>query len=250
MRAFLALTAAAAFVLPTSVAAQESDDLSRLSSDIQTGTRFKLAPETPDAGKSREMQKEIARCATFRNKKLVREILAKSDPSQIAFGELSVDSSKLGEKLKINHCMTRAMSQSTVRLQMRFNYQAFRNIFAEEVYLMDVKKPREIAPGELEKVENRYFVGGSANPMADVMAGMGDCFSYRAAAEGDAFLRTRPGTSGEREAVEAFMPVAAPCMGDNTEIDVDVSMMRKIVADGLWSRHHYRLMAQAEEAAE
>ena len=241
----IVLASLVALLMPVSLAAQDADGLDRLGSDMQTGTRFKMAPETPTQGKAREMQKVIARCVTYRNKKLVREILAKSDPSQIAFGELSVGSKDLGEKLKVGECMSRAMSASTIRLHMRFNYQTFRNLFAEEVYLMDVKEPLVIAEGEAEKLENRYFVGGMANPMAETMSTMADCISFRAPNEADGLLRTRPGTAGEREAAAMFLPAAGQCFGDIAEGDIDVSMVRKIAADGMWSRHHYRTQNEA-----
>ena len=250
-RVSLFLAAMIALSLPVFAVAQNIDDLDRYANDIQTGTRFKLQAETPNAGKSREMQKTIARCITYRNKDLVREILAKSDPSRIAYSELSVDIGELTEELNVSACMSRAMSAFTIRLHMRFNYQTFRNLFAEEVYLMDVKDPLIISQNEAETLENRNFVGGFASPMTQAMATMADCFSYRATAEAHAFLRTRPGTRSEREAVDAFLPVAAPCLGGGAEaqeMEVDISMVRKIVADGLWSRHHYRTNAAEENA--
>lgn len=229
--------------LPVSAAAQDLPDGERMGSDLQTGSRFKMQAETPDAGKGREMQKRVARCVTYRSKTLVREILAKSDPSQIAYGELTIDAEDLSKELGVSKCISRAMSANTISMRMSYQFQTLRNLFAEEVYLMDVNDPLVIADNEPETLPNRYFVGGRANPMAEAMATMGDCFSYRGAVEGDAFLRTRPGTSEERDAVSAFMPVVDGCIGGADEMNVDVSMMRKIVADGLWSRYHSRTVA-------
>ena len=234
MRNLAALILAASLAMPA-FAQQGFPDVP----DIDTGTRFKKQVENPQRDEARDLQKRVARCSVYQNKELSRRLLANSDPVSIDFNELGVDPGELMKELDLAHCVTRAMKHSTYRMHMQFQYPTLRALFAEEVYLMDNKEPIALSPGASEFIEARNS-GRSLSSRAEVMAKLADCIVYHGLPASDALLRSTIASDAEDEAMEALHPALSQCgLGDAEEVTLDYSMVRQVVADGLWSRSHY-----------
>jgi len=236
----------AALALPaTSLSAQRTFDPERLDR-TETGTRFKIAEEAVDSGKMRVMQKRIARCAALNDRELAQELLEKSDPVTVDYGELSVEYGEMLDEMSFSRCIGRAMPRSARMMRVRSDGATMRNLFAEEIYLHENDEPPVIGEGDPELLDNRYYAGGRSYMMAQVPAQLADCIVYRAPAEAHEFLETNPTTSDEREAAEALGSVVDECLpGEDSEVSFSLAQLRGYVADGLWSRSHYGPMASS-----
>jgi len=220
--------------------AMAQDNVDRMMEpEIQTGTRFKQAPETAQEKEARDLQKRVARCVTYRNKKQVRQLLINSDYDRIRFEEAGIEPATMFDDLDVGDCLGRAMKHSTYRIHMRMPLGTLRNLLTEEVYLMDNKKPMQLAsdaPKYLEVREAERRLG----PRAGVLAELADCVTHTDIAAADELLRNRPGSEGESEALEALYPAFAQCGLETSEdSNLDKSMIRSVLADGLWARSYY-----------
>ena len=233
---FLALAAAGP------VAAQDSD-LERkrdrfLAPDIQTGTRFARAAETAQESDARQMQKRIARCVFFGNKDEVRELLANSDFDRIDFAATSFTGEEFFDQIDFSQCIGRAMKQSQYKVWVQMQYSTLRNLLAEEVYLKDNKDAPVLAEGAPTLIKDRFaFTRGG--PRAGVMAEVSDCVTYRNGAGAHAFLDSVPGNKGETEALEALWPTLLTCLETEDPPELSTSMLRMMIADGMWARSYY-----------
>ncbi|MEP2736314.1 MAG: hypothetical protein ABJP34_08440 [Erythrobacter sp.] len=238
---FLLIAIAVGLMAVSPAAAQRSSG-----SESQIGTRFKQKAQTPDADEGRAMQKRVARCVLYRNKKLVREVLANSDPVSIYFTELGMDSAKLFDELDVDHCLSRSMKNSAYRMYMRIKFRTLRALLAEEAYLMDNKKSIFLGKGAPEYLEKREGETGM-HPSAVAMAKYADCMTFNALPQSDDLLRSRPGSKAESEAITALYPALEKCnLVTEGGPEIDQSVTRMLIADGLWSRAHYGASAVAE----
>lgn len=207
--------------------------------ELAIGTRFKQQPENAARDEAREMQKRVVRCSVYGNKELARKVLANSDPVTIDFDAVGIPANELTNELEISRCIGRAMKHSTYKMQMRFQYESLRALMAEEVYLMDnddvVQLPADAEPFLTERLQ-----GGPIHPRAEMMARLGDCIVFHGPEAADRLLRSRIASDEEREAVEGLYPALAKCgLGGAQEVELDFSMVRRVVADGLWSRTYF-----------
>ncbi|TMM49992.1 hypothetical protein [Qipengyuania marisflavi] len=234
MSKFLAIILAAAVAYPV-----QAQQVPFPESDLATGTRFKRLPENVARDESRMMQKRIVKCSVYRNKDLARQILINSDPVTIDFVALDVDKDDLMDELDISDCIGRSMKNSTYRMQMRFQYQTLRALMAEEVYLMDFNAPPAPAATAGTAVSGRSK-DRLVHPRAEQIAGLADCLVFHGPAAADALLRSTIASDAEHEAIEALYPALQSCgMNSTEEVVLDYSMVRQVIADGLWTRSHY-----------
>lgn len=242
MKALLAI--ALALVLPDVAWAQSVPG-----NDIDTGSRFKRKVKTYDEGDVRDMQKKVAKCVVYMHKDLSREVLQKSDPASIDYDALGIAAEDLFDKLDLNHCIGRAMPDSAGGTLMRFETSVMRNLMAEEVYLMDYRGPLTIGEGEAETIEGRYIVGGLGDQRTAMMVTLADCIVRREPAASHEFIASQPGSKKEAKAVEALHMAVDACAQQKVSGNLDTGLVRRIVADGLWTRAYHQSLGDAEVAA-
>ena len=244
-----AATFALAICLATASASAQRYDGEGFSNeeDMQTGTRFTRAPETAGQTEARRLQRRVARCVYDRHDDTVDKILAHSTFDRIDFSALDMDSRKLFEELNVPTCIGRAMKGNTYSMRMSIPFDTLRNLLTEEAYLDAVSEPLAIPAGAPVKLTNRYRYE-TMGPRAATIADLGDCIVHADAANADAMLRARPGSKDEAQAIEDLSPALSNCMGTESSPEVDASMLRKVMADGLWSRTHYGPSAPAAKA--
>lgn len=238
MRALLALVVAPVLIWGVPVTAQ--DDAERfLEPGLQTGTRFKQVPETAEQGEARGLQKRVAKCVYFRNKDVVRTLLAHSDMDRIDFDAFDQASETLFDDLDVAECIGTVMRSSQYRMYMRIPYATLRNLLAEEVYLQDNKKALVLPTDAPRDLENRYGYEG-LNPRTAALTQVGDCVAHSGVGNAHAFLESRPGSSDEEQAFEALAPIVVACLDtEEEEVALPISMIRQLTADALWARSHY-----------
>tara|TARA_R110002072_G_scaffold81181_22_gene186170 strand:+ start:4077 stop:4826 length:750 start_codon:yes stop_codon:yes gene_type:complete len=239
MKHLIALAAAGA-ALATASPGQAQDEVDRfLEPGLQTGTRFKRAPETADQGEARGLQKRVAKCVYFRNKDASRELLAHSDMDRIDFDAFGQASDTLFEDLDVAECIGTVMRGSQYRMYMRIPYSTLRNLLAEEVYLQDNKVAVAIPANAPRDLENRYGYE-RLNPRTAALTLVGDCVTHSSVDDAHAFLESRPGSSDEEAMFDALAPTVVACHDtDEEEVALPISMIRQITADALWARSHY-----------
>lgn len=216
--------------------------------DIQTGSRFKREVKTYDEGAARNIQKKVAKCVAYMHKDLARELLQKSDPTQIDYDALSVEPGDLFDKLDVDECIGRSMPASAGGTLMRFDAAVMRNLLAEEVYLMDYKGPLALTEDAPEAVEERYIVGGMGDQRTAMMVNLADCIVKREPVAAHEFIDTQPGSKKEAKSVVALHEAIDACAQQKVSSNLDTGLVRRIVADGLWTRA-YHLSLSSETAA-
>lgn len=217
-----------------------------LSPDSQIGTRFKQAPETASAADGRQMQKRIAKCVYYGKKEELNTLLANSDFDQIDFEKTGFDRSDFFDQINFGRCLERAMKASQYKIYMRIQYSTLRNLIAEEAYLYATKDAPTRAEGAPTKIGQRFAVK-QGGVRAEVLAEVSDCVSYRNPALAHDFLETTPGTSKETDAFEALAPTLVTCLEADSMPNVNTSMVRQIVADGMWARNYYGAFSASEQ---
>ncbi|RIV88758.1 hypothetical protein [Aurantiacibacter zhengii] len=237
-------TMAGVFALPA-----HAQDSAENNNGMQVGTRFERAPENATAAEARWMQKRVANCVFNRNRDAVREILANSNFYSIHFEQFGQDPETLFDDLEVNYCIGRLMrgaDNRTYHTYMQIQYSTLRNLLAEEAYLQDFDGPPQVGASPQDVAAR--FDGMRVHPQVSTMAGLADCLTYNAPEEAHAMLKARPGSGTEAETVDALGPVLAACANSDDEtLTIQTSLIRQIVADGLWSRSHYSA-AQVEES--
>lgn len=220
--------------------------------DIDTGSRFKRKVKTYDEGDVRSMQKKVAKCVVYMHKDLAREVLQKSDPARIDYDALGIPADELFDKLDVDHCIDRSMPASAGGTLMRFETSVMRNLIAEEVYLMDYKGPLAVSEGDQETIEDRYVVGGLADQRTAMMVTLADCIVYREPVASHEFIDAQPGSKKEYKAVKALHGAIDACAKQDVSSNIDTGLVRRIVADGLWTRAYHQSLAgdTAEAPAE
>ncbi len=244
----LASLVAVSVVLPGTAMAQV-EDFPDNNSGMQTGSRFSRAPETADQAEARWMQKRVANCVWNRNEDEVRRLLANSDFYQIDYAEAGVNSDTLFDDLEVGYCMGRLMqgvANRTLQMYMQIQYSTLRNLLAEEAYLNDFDGPPVIAPDHVVDIAAR-FDGQRPHPQVRTMAAMADCVTFNRPQAAHDMLRARPGSGREQEIVDQLGPVIAACANSREdELTIASSLVRQLVADGMWSRMHYGSSTAAE----
>lgn len=226
--------------------AQDSDaDRKRdrfLAPTAQIGSRFVRAAETAQESDARDRQKRLAKCVFYGRKDQVRELLANSDFDQIDFAATRFTGDDLFDQLNFSPCLGQAMKNSTYKLWVSMPYSTLRNLLAEEAYLYDNKVAPTLAAGAPTLIKSRFALT-KGGPRAAVMAEVADCITYRDAAGAHAFLKETPGTKGEGEALEALGPTLLTCLQADEPPKLSTSMVRQMIADGMWARSHYGAFA-------
>ena len=247
----LAIIFATAAMVATPVVAQDNSNPETRNDNMQTGSRFKRRSEAADMTEARVMQKDVARCVVYRNKQLSRELLANSDTVSIDFYKLDdVDADGLFDELDVADCLGRAAKYGTLSIRMNIQFRTLRNLMAEEVYLMDQDDPLVLPANAPEYLENRNYATGR-HPAAVATAKLSDCLTFNDVANSDALLRSRPGSDEEDEALEAIFPALETCAGEGiAEAEIETSMVRTVIADGMWARMHYGPTAPVAVAEE
>jgi len=206
---------------------------------MQTGTRFLKEPETASASEARYMQKRVARCVFDRRKSKVRDVLRNSNFYEIDFDALPYEMNEMFDELGFASCLGRLMrgaDNTTYQMYGSMRYSTLRNLLAEEAYIEDFDGPPAIGPTDTQDIASR-FGGARVHPQISVMASMADCVTFNAAQASDDLLRSRPGSKREDEAVETLGPVFATCANSSEpELSISNSLIRQIVADGMWTR--------------
>jgi hypothetical protein len=249
MRAVALALAALACAVPA--AAQDEDGERKrdrfLAPDSQIGTRFLRAPETAQESEARERQKRLARCIFYGRKDEVREVLANSDFDRIDFAATRFTGETFFDELDFTNCLGRAMKNSQYKIYVTMPYGTLRNLLAEEAYLHDNKDAPVLAAGAPTVIKARFALT-KGGPRAGALAEVADCITYRDAARAHAFLTEIPGTKGETEALEALGPTLITCLDVKEAPKLSTSMVRQMIADGLWSRSHHGAFAAVESA--
>lgn len=213
--------------------------------ESQVGTRFKQSPETAEESDARQMQKRIAKCVFYRNKDDVRALLVNSDFDRIDFDAIESDPDTLFDDLDFGDCLGRAMKHSQYKIYATMRYSTLRNLLAEEAYLKDNDEASKLSEGA-PKVLTSRFAFENGGPRAEVLAELSDCITYRNLPAADAVLRERPGTDDELEALDALGTTLVTCLDTEDPPEFSASMVRQLIADGLWARSHYGQVPDSE----
>lgn len=236
------LLAVLAFSLSFPAFAQD-DDFERkrdrfMEPDSQLGTRFKQSPETASETDARQMQKRLARCVFYGNEEEIAELLANSDFDRIDFDATAFTSDEFFDDIDFGRCLGRSMKQSQYKILARIQYSTLRNLLAEEAYLYESKNSPVREDGAPTLIEDRFaYVKGS--PRAAVLAKVSDCITFRNGPAAHVLLGEVPRSKGEGEALEALWPALLTCLEAEEPPELSTSMVRQMIADGMWARSHY-----------
>jgi len=219
--------------------------------DIQTGTRFKQEPEMASETDARQMQKRLARCVFYAKKEELNTLLANSDFDRIDFDATEFETEEFFDQIKFSRCLGRAMKASQYKIYASMRYSTLRNLVAEEAYLYANKDAPVREEGAPTLIEQRFaYLSGGAR--SAVLAEVSDCISYRNSAAAHELLDSTPGSSVETAALEALYPTLLTCLETDTPPAFSTSMVRLMIADGMWARSYYdgftASMADAEVA--
>lgn len=225
--------AMAMLAIPAPVLAQDDDP--GLDPAMQVGTRFLLEPESVDAQTARYLQKRIANCIYNRQEETVERLLANSDFYQIDYDAVGIAPDSLFDDLEMSHCMGRVMQGRYRELYMRFQHSTIRNLLAEEAYLATVDA-RSVSEDVADSEIPDRFGSRRVHRQVSQMAELTDCIVYGASGAADAILRSRPGSDEEMEAIGQMVPRFVECADSNEGLTVSPSLLRQMVADGLWAR--------------
>ncbi|WP_343346961.1 hypothetical protein WJT74_03590 [Sphingomicrobium sp. XHP0239] len=233
------LFAFVAMVTAAGVGASASAQVAAVPDEQRVGTRFKQAAETVEAGRTRYMQKRVANCMYNRNRKDIDAVLDNSDFNHIDFKALSLDPKEAMGDWSMSNCISKAMNSREDQMWMQANYSTMRNLFAEEAYLRYADTPVALVDGAIEAMgDKRRYVHRQRDTI--VLAELADCLTYRNLSAADAMLRGLPGSGTESEAFDALAPTLSVCLkSDEAEMSVPISMIRQVVADGLWTRYRH-----------
>ena len=224
-------------------AAQDSEPF-EVPGEQQVGTRFLQEPETVEQGRARDMQKRIAHCAYRKNRAEIAKLLAHSNFYQIDYAAIGMDSKKMWEDFGMGQCLGRVMRGDEFKMYMSYNDSTIRNLFAEEAYLRDGNGPLTIAADAPERLSQRYGAD-KFHPQIAVMSNLADCIVHKDAANAHALLASDPGSDAEKSVVATLSPTIVACMkSKKDEVSVSNSLIRQLVADGLWSRSYYGRAAE------
>ena len=228
--------------------AQESDaerERDRfLRPEAPLGSRFKQEPETASVADARQMQKRVAKCVYYGNKDEFNSLLANSDFGRIDFSALDFEAEDFFDEIDFGRCLGRAMKQSQYKIYVSMRYDTLRNLVAEEAYLYANKDAPVREDGAPTLIAAR-FANQNGGPGSAVLAEVSDCISYRNPRAAHELLETTPGTSGEQDALETLYPTLLTCLETEQAPDLDTTMVRLMVADGMWARSHHGAFAAA-----
>lgn len=246
MRALLAIMLGAGLAVP---AVAQDRDIERerdrfLRPQTVVGSNLKQEPETASEADAREMQKRLAKCIYYGNRKELDTLLANSDFDRIDFSATEYDSENFFDEIDFSRCLGRAMKHSQYKVYATMRYSTLRNLLAEEAYLYQNKDAPVREEGAPTLIEAR-FANVRRNPRSQVLAEVADCISYRDTAGAHAFLETTPGSGKETDALENLYPTLLTCMETDKAPDLSRSLVRQMVADGMWSRSHHGGFAAA-----
>jgi len=217
----------------------------KIDDEQQVGTRFLQAAESVDAQRGRAMQKLVAHCIYDRDKQEAVRLLTNSDFSRIDFDALGVSPDKAFEKFEISSCIEFVMSQNEYKMYMQFPLATMRNLLAEEAYLDDHRDGLTLAADASEAIEQRKAAGARAGSIAVLE----DCLTFNGAGAAHALLRSRPSSRDESTAFQALTPALKKCMpSTDKETSLNMSLVRQMVADGMWSRGYYQSGGAGETA--
>jgi len=236
MRLLLAIALLFGMAMPAS--AQRYDGELENPDRSQIGSRFKRASETAGEIETRRLQRRVARCVYDRHEELSDKILAHSSFGRIDFTAIEVDPDDLFDALDVDRCIGRAMKHNTYSMHMRIRFSTLRNLLAEEAYLEANDDPLTLDAATPALLTNRYLYD-SMSKRDSAIANMSDCLVHADPAGSHAVLAELPGSDGEGEAIEALSGALGKCLGSGASTGVSGSMIRQVLADGLWSRSHF-----------
>lgn len=232
-------------IVASPVAAQDGNGPG-LGDQSQVGTRFKIAEEPMGSVDMRRFQKKVARCLAKEDGEMARKVLKNSDPANIDYRALGIGFDEVLKSLNFDRCMVRAIPRNARGIRVRIAPRVLRNLLAEEVYLRENDDAPILHDGAPEFLENRFFVGGAAYPMAEVPAKLSDCVVARETELAHELLKSNPTSSGERKLVESLSGAFGACLSDDfVGLEYTLAEIRAFIADGLWSRINYASMPSA-----
>ena len=237
------------FSLAIPAIAQDADWESKrdrfLRPESSLGTRFKQAPETASESDSRQMQQRLAKCVYFDSRDDLDTLLANSDFERIDFSATAFEPGEFFDDIDFSRCIGRAMKASHYKMMVSMSYSTLRNLLVEEAYNYANDNAPVRAEGAPMLVADRFaYISGG--PRARVMAEVSDCISYRRPDLAHNLLKARPGTSKETEALEALYPTLLTCLETDDAGNLSTSLVRWMVADGMWARSYHGAFAAAE----
>ena len=209
------------------------------------GSNIPQLPQTADEKESRQMQKRIARCIYTSNRKGIDTLLANSDFHEIEFESTPYKSEEFFDQIGFGRCLTRAMKLSQSKVFATMYYSTLRNLLAEEAYLV-ANKDAPARHADAPTIISARFTNIDGGPHQKTLANVSDCVTYRNAGASHAFLETKPGTGDEDEAFAALVPSLMNCFGADELPTVNMSLVRMMIADGMWARSHYKAFGPAQ----
>lgn len=237
-RLALLLSTFAALATPQAVSAQREIDPDRIDRS-QVGTRFTVELEAMEGDEMRVFLKRIGRCLARNDRDLAQKVLENSDPIRIDYDAVGMDFREIADEMNMGRCLGASMPPSARYMQINYNGTLIRGLLAEEMYLHGNDDAPVIGEGDPVSLDNRFFVGGMADPVAMSRAAYADCVVYNAPALAHEMLDANPNSKDEREAAQALAPVFEQCLGSGEPVSFTLWQMRPYIADGLWSRSHY-----------
>jgi hypothetical protein len=158
--------------------------------------------------------------------------------NSIDFKAIGQDPETWFDDIDVDQCMGRAMKYGQYKLEMRMPYATLRNLLAEEVYLNDHQQALELGSGAQQSIPERDFQRLGMRNAA--MGKLADCISFNGPSQAHDLLRSRPGTKDEAAAFAALAPTLGQCLQSKGEVEIQPSLVRQVVADGLWARGYYQ----------
>jgi hypothetical protein len=212
----------------------------------QVGSRFSVQMEAMEGDEMRIYMKRIGRCLARNDRELAARMLENSDPVRIDYRAIGMNISEIAAEMNMSRCIGSSMPSSARYMRMNYSGAVLRPLLAEEMYLHANDDPLVIPVGAPVELENRFFVGGMADPIATTRARFADCIVYNDPVQSHEFLRSNPNSGKERDAAQALAQTFGECLGSEADVTFSLAEMRLYLADGLWSRSHYGQASYAD----
>lgn len=258
MRIAALIVAAAMVVVSAPVAAQSNDDdYTPLNSRIKRARQFPTEPPSTFARRelsgfqreqSRSMASQFAFCLFDRSNEKAYDLLGKTDYGFVTFQQIGLDNEAVLKRYAIDTCLDRVAESHGTGVSLSYNAPSMRRWMLQGAYLRRFAKgPSWIVPGNV--VEDRAYPLSATNQSVHWAMDVGDCVVATDPYLADFFFRTASGSAGEKEAIQALVPVLGPCVTEGMQVKLTPDLLREWIGEGLWQAANHMVPPTADQGA-
>lgn len=204
---------------------------------VPTGSRIPetIVTEELDRSEARRVQEIFAACVYERRPERVEALLAASDMYAVDYKAAGIAPTRISAALAMEPCLSRATEVTDSELLLKLNFPSLRAMLLEQSYRARNKAGPAWLSGTIAAPARRFVAVGEKLGQAQAIAAFADCLVAAAQREADALLRTSVGSAAEKAALKPLLPHLGPCVTAGAEVKLDLTRIRALVADGLWT---------------